>query len=85
MPLELTEIDGKEGSGGSGMAGGGDGKDAADADLRRLEVIEFERAWPSFCGELGRAGFVVFDRDPRSRSALLRFASSSFSRVTILI
>ena len=34
------------GSGGKGIAGGGDGSDATDADLRRCEVVEFERLGP---------------------------------------
>ena len=32
------------------MAGGGDGKDATEADLRRGEVIEFERFVPGSVG-----------------------------------
>jgi len=34
------------GNGGKGMAGGGDGNEATDADLRRLDVVEFERLVP---------------------------------------
>jgi hypothetical protein len=51
------------------MAGGGDGSEAAEADLRRFEVIELDRAWPSFAGDCGRIDFIVFVRDPVSISA----------------
>lgn len=35
---------GRGGRGGKGMAGGGEGKEAIDADLRRFDVIEFDRS-----------------------------------------
>ena len=42
-----TERAGMDGMGGIGIAGGGVGSETIEADLRRFDVIELERVWPS--------------------------------------